>query len=704
MDACNRISPKPRWQSISFCLLTIGIALLLLAGLGCFFKSSSAQASTAVTPAANDFVVGINADIYSMDPAVVSDTNSLLVAAQVYDTLFTYQPGGSLVNPGLAVSWTISADGLTWTLDLRPGVSFQDGTPLDAAAVVFNLQRWWDPANPYHQGYFYYFLALFTGFKGDPSCLLAGVSAVGDSQVQLTLSRPYSALPSILAMPGFSIASPSAIQSGTLPLLPVGSSAFQFVERLPGDHILLEAHPEYWGTPPSLDTLSFQIIPDDAERYAALEAGTVHSVGDLPDDYATLAASDPQFQVQWRPSANVGYLGINRAHTPLDNLLVRQAIAHAVNTQALIDTLYTAGDQPGIEFVPPVIWGGNPELSAYTYDPALSISLLAQAGYTDGLTTTLSYRDVVRAYLPNPTATANAISADLQAVGIQATVIAYESSTFFEKWNNGELDLFLLGWGADYLHPDNFYSPMLCNPDLLGFGPPDTALCDLLQTALAEPDFDDQVTIYQSASQRVYDTLPLLPYVHARTNLILRYDVAGVQASPLGAEIYKDASFPGAEQIVVDPETEGSLVYYDDHSLPTILEIPAGAVSETILLRYVVTETASAPVGFGSARHTFDLAATRGGEPLPGFTFLQPVTITIFYDNSDVWGLKEETLLLFYWDGSAWLDAATTCAPPSAYTRDLGTNRLSLPICHLSIFGLFGERQIRTFLPLVIRK
>jgi peptide/nickel transport system substrate-binding protein len=166
-----------------------------------------------------DLVVALDRDVAGLDAAVVEDTASLLVAAQIYDTLVAYQPGGSFPVPGLAQSWSASADGLTWTFNLRPGISFHDGTPLNAEAVAFNIRRWWDPASPYHNEDFPYFDAIFGGFRGDANCLIAGVSTVstiGGAQVQIVLAEPNSALPGMLAFPAFGIASPAVIQAGTL--------------------------------------------------------------------------------------------------------------------------------------------------------------------------------------------------------------------------------------------------------------------------------------------------------------------------------------------------------------------------------------------------------------------------------------------------------------------------------------------------------
>lgn len=491
---------------------------------------------------AGPIVVGINGDPLVLDPALATGGNELLVATQVFDTLVAYQPGGSTPKPSLAESWEISPDGLTWTFNLRPGVVFQDGTPLDADAVLFNLLRWWDPDNPYHEDDFQYFAALFGGFKGDAACRIADISAVGSSQVIVEMNAPYMQVPSMLAIPAFGIASPDNIKAGQVATQPVGSGPYRFVNWTAGDAITLQANLDYWGQAPFIDNLTFKIIPDDTTRYNALSGGTIQVAYDLPESLVPPAAANPLLRIGYR-GVNVGYLGMNRAHGNLDDPLVRQAIAHAIDQQALIESLYTPGDLLANQLLPPVIWGYNPGLQGYTYDPQLSQDLLAQAGYPLPINTTLAYRDVIRAYLPNSAETANQIAAYLQAVGIHADVIEYDSSTFITKYYNGELDLFLLGWVADYLHPDNFFSPLLCDPTNFGLGPLDPVLCDNVQAALEEPDLGQQELQYQAISQEVHNKLPLLPLAHTRTPLFYRYDVVGLVISPLGVESFKDVDF-----------------------------------------------------------------------------------------------------------------------------------------------------------------
>jgi peptide/nickel transport system substrate-binding protein len=505
-----------------------------------------AAASPYSPPAATAvFTVAIGSDVDQLDPALTIDGFSLLVSSQLYDTLVAYQPGTSVPAPGLAESWTVSPDGKTWTFNLRSGIRFHDNTALDAAAVAYNFNRWWDPAHPSHNGSFDWFRMLFGGFKGDANCKIAGVAALNATQFRLTLTDAYSPLPSILAMPALAIASPAAIQSGTLAVTPVGSGPFTFVQWTPGDHIQLRANAGYWSSPPHVSTLTFKVIASPADQLAALQSNAVHSAHSLGPDEISAAESDPRLRAFWRPSTNVGYLGINRAHTPLDNLLVRQAIAHAVNRAQIAANDYLAGTELDSQVLPSGIWGRDPGIADYAYNPVLARSLLAQAGFPHGLTTTLAYRDVMRDYLPHPAPIAEAIQTDLQAVGITTTLDVIESGVFLDMLRNGELDLYLFGWDADYVHPDDFFNPILCD-GYLAFGPKDNALCNQVQASLAEFNFNSQLTQYQWASRRVYATLPLLPLAHTRTALVTRREIVGLSASPLANEAYKGAMFATA--------------------------------------------------------------------------------------------------------------------------------------------------------------
>ena len=213
-----------------------------------------------------------------------------------------------------------------------------------------------------------------------------------------------------------------------------------------------------------------------------------------------------------------------------------------MNKPSVIASHYAANAQVASQLLPSRMWGRDPGIVDYTHDIALARSLLTQAGYANGFSTTLAVRDVVRGYLPDPVGTANAIHADLAAAGIQAEVFVYDSGTFLDKLDNGELDLYLLGWGADYPHPDNYLNTLLCE-FWSNFGPRDELLCQAMERALAATSLPAQITEYQWASRRVHGTLPMIPLAHARSIRVERAEVLGVQSSSLGYDDYATAGY-----------------------------------------------------------------------------------------------------------------------------------------------------------------
>src|SRR3990170_4484262 len=178
----------------AFPILILGVILLAARVI---VSAGSARAHQPKPSGSQTLTIGILADPL-LDPIHAESADVWLISAQVYETLTAYQPGSYLPEPQLAESWTVSADGLTWFFKIRPGVKFHDGTDLDAAAVVYNLQRWWDPAHPYHDGEFYFFFGVFGGFKGDPECQIIGISAASGNRVKISLKESHMGMPAQL--------------------------------------------------------------------------------------------------------------------------------------------------------------------------------------------------------------------------------------------------------------------------------------------------------------------------------------------------------------------------------------------------------------------------------------------------------------------------------------------------------------------------
>lgn len=687
-------NPKEIIRSVVRHRISLIVTILLLSQATSPFAASMVAEHESSAGTVSTFVVGVPAiDGAIMDPALATDGASLLIARQVYDTLLFLEEGGTLPIPGLAESWDVTTDGLTWTFHLRSGISFHDGTPLDAAAVVANFQRWWDPGNPYHLGSFLYFEILFGGFRGDPSCLITAISAAGSSDVVITLQAPYSPLLSLLALPPFSIASPEAIASGALATTPVGSGPFRFVARTSED-LTLAADLDYWGGAPRSDVLTFRGMQSAVDRMNALKAGEVQVA-----DYINPDTSDPLIRMLWRGSTSVGYLGINRSHSPLGDLLVRQAIAHLVDKSKLAGINQNA--RIATQFLPSGVWGGDPSVVDYAYDPALARSLLSQAGYGSGLTTTLSYRNVARGYMSNPKATAEALKADFADGGITLELKELGSSDFLAKVDSGEVDLFLLGWAADYPHPDNFFRQHFCT-DWAAFLPRDETLCAVLEDELTIGDLVEQQGLYQWASRRVHDTVPVVPLLNGASPLGVRYNVGGVTPSPIMAESYHNAETIPEGTGTVTPGRGGSVGYLQNNRF-TSLRVPAGAVTSPTAINIIPANPAMVPTSLAFAGHAFDIEAYQGEELMTGLPLVSPARLDVEYADADVERIRENTLNLYVWDGVAWSPATETCLPPSAPILDMVNHRISAPICHLSRFALFGEPLQINYLPLVLR-
>jgi ABC-type transport system substrate-binding protein len=423
------------------------ITLILLGIVG-----SSAWAQAPVK--GGTFVFGRGADSVGLDPAVVTDGESFRVTRNIYESLVEYKRDSTEIMPGLAEFWVTSPNGLEWQFELRRQVKFHDGTPFNAAAVVFNFERWMFESHPHHKGVFEYWKSMFGGFPG----FVKSVRAVDEFTVEFVLEKPMAPFLANLAMPMFGIASPTAIKEHGDDYFkhPVGTGAFRFREWRKDDRIVLERNPDYWSEKALLDRVIFRSIVDNSARLLELQAGSIDLMEFLnPDDIPT-AKSDPHLQLFLRPSMNVGYLWWNVEKEPFGKLEVRRAIAHAINKRAIVEKLFGGIGIPATNMLPPSLWGYNDAVLDYEYDPPKARDYLAKAGLPNGFKTTLWAMPNPRPYMPQPTKIAEAIQADLKAVGIEAEIVTMDWATYLAKTREGEQDMYMLGWTGDNGDPDNF--------------------------------------------------------------------------------------------------------------------------------------------------------------------------------------------------------------------------------------------------------
>ena len=500
---------------------------------------------------------GTSADPVVLDGALVSDGESLRAIDQMLEGLVTLEPGGTTVVPGLATDWEISEDAKSYTFNLQEGVTFHDGTDFNAEAVCFNFDRWYNFPKPFQQAdASYYYQTVFGGFKGNPDALYDSCEASDDLTVTLNLTRPSTSLLGALALTNFTIASPTALQefgadegkinadslfqpTGTYGTEhPTGTGPFKFVEWTRGDRLVMERNDEYWGDfEGNIDELIFVPIADGAARLQALQTGEIQGY-DLvdPQDYETISG-DENLQLINRPAFNVGYIGFNQAVEPFEDQAVRQAFAHAINRQEIVDAFYAGQGEVAKEFMPPELEGYADDVTEYEYDPDKAKQLLEDAGYTLPVPIDFAYpTDVSRPYMPDPQANYEAMVSDLEDCCFKVeTKSAVWSPDYLGNVDTGKYGSYLLGWTGDYGDADNFIGTFFqTKQPAWGFENDEVFGC--LNDAETEIDPDNRITMYQECNRIIMDFLPGVPYVHTEPGLAFTANVDGYVASPVSLE------------------------------------------------------------------------------------------------------------------------------------------------------------------------
>ncbi|MEX2211764.1 MAG: ABC transporter substrate-binding protein [Gaiellaceae bacterium] len=512
-------------------------------------------------------VFGTASDPVVLDGALVSDGESLRVIDQLFEGLVTLEPGTTEVIPALATDWESSEDGLEWTFNLREGVSFHDGEPFNADAVCFNFDRWYNfPASFQNANASYYWQYGFGGGFADPIEGAAGpedsiynsCQAVDDLTVTLVLNRSSAAFLPALSLPSLAFHSPKALQefgadegevdeegifrpTGTYGTEhPTGTGPFKFESWVRGDRLTVVRNDEYWGEQAKLDGVVFRPIPDNAARLQALQAGDIQGF-DLvePQDMPTIEG-DPNLQLLRRPAFNVGYVGINQGLPPMDQLAVRQAVAHGLDRQGVVTDFYPPGAEVAKEFMPPQLFGYADDVTEYEFDPELSKQLLEEAGLTLPVEIEFWYpTDVSRPYMPDPKRNFEAFRASLEQSGFKVTPrSAPWSPDYLGAVDAGQTQLYLLGWTGDYGDPDNFVGTFFQTqqPAWGTDKQPDQAIIDALDAAEAEPDLAARTAAYEEANRLIMDWLPGIPYVHTQPALAFAANVTGYVPSPISLE------------------------------------------------------------------------------------------------------------------------------------------------------------------------
>ncbi|WEK13533.1 MAG: ABC transporter substrate-binding protein [Candidatus Microbacterium phytovorans] len=503
------------------------------------------------------FVFGASGDPSSLDPAFASDGESFRISRQIFEGLVGVEPGTADPAPLLAESWEQSEDGLSYTFQLKEGVTFHDGSAFNGDAVCFNFDRQNNFTGVAQSASMsYYWGALMRGYADTGTSIYAGCEATSDTEVVISLTQPFAGFIPALSLPAFAIQSPTALeeynadevggteeaptQSEYATGHPTGTGPFKFDSWEPGAEATVSVYDDYWGEQGQVEKVIFKVIGDTTARRQALESGSIDGF-DLVAPADLGALEDAGFNLVNRAPFNVLYLAFNQAAEGLDDIKVRQALTQAIDKDALISQVLPEGTVAATQFMPDSVIGWNPDVTTYDYDPEAAKALLAEAGYDESNPLEILFNypvNISRPYMPNPEQIFANLQSQLEAVGVKITAESNEWGEYLDRMQGGsDHGIHLLGWTGDYNDPDNFVGVFFgAETNEWGFDNPE--LFSALTEARGLKTEEEQVPAYEAINEQIAQFIPGVPLAHPVPTLAFDARVTEYPASPVQDEVY----------------------------------------------------------------------------------------------------------------------------------------------------------------------
>lgn len=364
-------------------------------------------------------VVAVPSDVATLDLGKETFFDEAAILANVYDSLTVRGEDGSVL-PGLATDWSVSEDGMTWTITLREGVLFHDGAEMTSEDVAFSIERHLNPDFPGNLSAVTYGTVESVDIVDDysvtvhmlePNALFMQGTPLFSPIVQKAIAEQYS-------IEEFGSTAESVIGAGTGP--------YAVVSWQRDNRLVLEANEDYWDGTPSIPNLVFRPIPDPAASTAALLAGEADIISPLAVEQVAAIEGNPDVEARSVDGLERLRLVMNTNVEPFDSLEVRQAVNHAIDVQSIVDNLLLGYARPMALYGVPIEQGFNESLVPFEFNPDLSRELLATAGYPDGFEVDFP----VRTNSPKAEEVGQAIAGMLAEVGITANVMPLSSDDF----------------------------------------------------------------------------------------------------------------------------------------------------------------------------------------------------------------------------------------------------------------------------------
>ena len=385
---------------------------------------------------------------------------------------------------------------------------------------------------------------------GMPDLLASIEKGADDLTVVMKLNEPNAPIMANLAMDFATIHSAEyadfLMKKGTpeqFDQIPVGTGSFSFVAYQKDAVIRFKAF-DGWAGKPKVDDLIYAITPDPTARYAKMKANECQVM--IAPNPADLEAMGKDGDIQLLSSAglNIGYLSINAMKPPFDKVEVRQALAMAIDRDAILKEVYQGAGQKAKNPIPPTMWSYDDATVDYEYNPEKAKEMLKAAG-VENLATDLWWMPVQRPYNPNAKRMAEMMQADLAKVGVTATLVSYEWGEYRKRLQAGEHQLGLLGWTGDNGDPDNFFFLAGCDKDGKPAGQNISKWCDAkfnedMMKARTLTDQAERTKIYQEMQKLHHDGVAWINIAHSTVFEPVRKEVSGYKISPFGAHEFQN--------------------------------------------------------------------------------------------------------------------------------------------------------------------
>jgi peptide/nickel transport system substrate-binding protein len=502
-------------------------------GVAGFAAAGMTDALPGAAQAAQDtpggtLVIDLGSEPENLDVHQVLAGTTGLLDAQIYESLLRVKPGTLEVEPWLADSYEGSEDGLTWTFHIRPGVTFHDGTPLDAEAVKFNYDRQFDEANEYY--------ALGQWSAQTYFDFIESVTVIDPETVQFVLSSTFNKFE--YRMAGFALVSPTGVQTHreAFPENPVGTGPYRFERWDKGEQVVLVANETYWGTPPTLGQVVFKAITEAGSRTAALISGEVQIAVEISPEAMEQLQGDDAFEIVTGPTGALWFLAMNVENPHFTDVRVRQALNHAVDKETIVSAVVSDTAQIAHGPLSPAYTEYNPAVEGmYPYDPDKARALLTEVGWSEDTEVTF-FCSIGGSGMLAPEEMATVIQDNLREVGFTTSIVVEEFVTWMDSIRDPQNDLTVMSWNVTPAEPDALFSGILAEGGLPpGFNTSYWVNAEAEELiALGRTSLDAQAVkdAYFRIQEIVMEEVPIVPVCHRQQIYGVSRRVQGFAAVP----------------------------------------------------------------------------------------------------------------------------------------------------------------------------